>query len=153
MFLLFVMITIAYCDEDYDKRMCVQYIEGEFCPRPYDYIESIALSLEKNLFPKIEVLIQKKIPVKGFLSRSYFPSDCRFEYKSMARTILALGRIDYITRFVQNSLRYIRAMRIHPHTIPNDETIELIKHMMIQAESFMRNNTHTNILPQPRHHG
>ena len=153
MIIFMLIITTCMCDENYDRRMCLQYVEGEFCPRPYDYIESIALSLERNLYPKLEVLIQKKIPIRGFVSRSYFPLDCRFEYKSMARTLWTLGRIDYIARLIQNSIRYIKAMKIHPHTIPNDETIDLLKEIMSQAESFMRNNTHTHILPQPRKNG
>lgn len=150
--IMFIM-EMCNCDENYNKRMCLQYVEGEFCPRPYDYIESIALSLERNLYPKIEVLTQKKIPIRGFISRSYFPLDCRFEYKSMARTVWTLGRIDYVTRLIQNSIKFIKAMKIHPHTIPNDETIDLIKHMMLQAETFLKNNTHTHILPQPNKNG
>lgn len=150
MFILLLLIAMVSCDDDdcvYDRRMCVEYREGGFCPRPYDYVESIALSLEKNLFPKIEVLIQKKIPIKGFISRSYFPFDCRVEYKSMARTVWTLGRIDYVTRLIQGSIRYMKAMKIHPHTIPNDETIDFFKLAMARAESFMRNHTNTNILP------
>lgn len=123
--ILFVLITLS----------------SATCPKPFNYVEAMIVSFEKNIVPKIEVLLQSKLNIHGISpTASFFPLDCRAEIKSLARTTVMLRRLEYVSNAIVESERYNQSVQAWPLIPLTPEMVRQIKLGLRNAESMMRSD-------------
>lgn len=112
------------------------------CPRPHDYIESLIISFEQNIVPKIEVLIRNKINIRSVspIKQVSQPTTCQPDIKSLARAEIMLRRIEHISDIVNESNQYNQSVQIWPIVPLTSDLIRQLKLGLENVESIMRNN-------------
>lgn len=123
-----------------DEHACIQYTVDSTrrCPRPYNYVEEVAVAFDKLIVPKLEVLLNTNISVRGISPNSnFFPRDCVAELRSMSRAIITLAHIEYVSDLINGSSTYQQALRMQPLRPLANAAIDLIRGGLQQAEDVM----------------
>ena len=120
--------------EDY---MCVQYTTSTsgICPRPYNYVEEIAIAFDKLIVPKLVVLLKTNISVRSISPNTdFFPLDCRAEPRSMSRAVITLAHIEYVSDLINSTSKFQQALSEQPLRPLSSQMIRLIKEGMQNVE-------------------